>query len=626
MLIFSSGCSKKAAPPPKPKVKPAAVKAKLQPEVPGELLARARLVMARDPSQAMAWLRRYAGAISAGAKRQSMEDLDAWSVLVEINRTGRASMVLPGHDRAITALAFSGDDELFASGDEAGLVKLWKWKARRPHGELSAEDGGGKAITVLLFAPDGQTLASAYAGGDVTLWNLGSGGPMPRTARLGAEVTGLAFSKDSKRLKVSGGETQIMVNVTTGAAPDGSAGSASIFPPEKERHWLAAPRPDGGLKLVQDGLSKGSKARVLQLKGHRKKVTCTAFSSDGGRLASGSEGGRIRLWRLSLQPLVRWNDLTRGKARGAALTGDGRGVVLVDNKGGVCVHTTAGQSRRCLPQRRRRKANLELGASRNGRWLLVRSGNAARVWNLMSGKIRGVAVELDELTALSPDGGTLALVTYDGELLLRSTATGTEITRSKERHAGSRVQEVYAVTYSPGGERLATSRKDGSVQIWNAVTLAPVGRALMAGVQIPDTPVFTNDAAQLIVGERSGRVAFWDAKKGILNKRAPKAHSGQVTALALAPDGELMASAGSEGQERLWYLGARKPRDLPLGIPGGACRGLGFTSDGRELICVTTAGLVATWDLWAATPEEIRKQIDGQTNVHVDREGKVSLN
>lgn len=424
------GCSKKAAPPPK-KVEPKVDKKAPPPEKPGELLARARLAMERDPAGALATLRRFAVAIKGKAEAHRLEALDAWTMLVTINRT-----------------------------------------------------------------------------------------------RLDA-------AEKAKMLKPS---------------PE----------PEKAKEPIPSPPPPPAPTLG----------------------------------------------------LITEADLVSGRVRRALFTGDGGGVVLMERKGGLCVHEPTGGSRRCLPRRRRRVAYLSLDASRNGRWLMVRGGNAARVWDLTSGRIRGVAVELDELAALSPDGGTLALSTYDGELMLRSTAAAEELRRSSERHPGPRAQEVYAITYSPGGTRLVTVRKDGSAQLWDAATLKLVGRVMMAGLQPPDLPKFTVDDAQMVVGERSGRVAFWDAGKATLNRRMPRAHAARVTALAFSPDGVLMASAGAEKQVKLWDLKTRKPLSLGLTTPAGACADLVFSRDGHALRCLTAEGHVTSWDLRPAAPAAMIELID----------------
>ena len=120
-------------------------------------------------------------------------------------------------------------------------------------------------------------------------------------------------------------------------------------------------------------------------------------------------------------------------------------------------------------------------------------------------------------------------------------------------------------------------------------------------------------------------MAFWDAHKGELIRRSPKVHTGEVTAVAFAAKSALMATAGKEGQIKIWDLPARKPRGPTLSIPGGTCQDLAFTAEDRHLVCAGPKGLITTWDLHTATTQAMKKIIDEATNIHVDDTGKVSL-
>ncbi len=621
-LAFS--CSKEAPPPQKAKPKP--VKPKPKPEVPGEVLARAGLVLDRDPTLAMAWLRRFAERVKGDPEAHRLELLDAWIMLAQLHARGRGAALLRGHEQQVTALAFSGDGKLLASGDGGGVVRLWRRGARVAHGQLSSDAGKSKAISALTFSPDRQTLAAAQPGGLVLLWNLGDDGPRPRELRPGGEATRLSFSADSAWLWVHLPEGPRALSVSGAGGPDAStpAGKPPRAPASAPApSWQITAREDGALEVASQG--SGAPARQLTLRGHKGRPGISAASPDGHWLASAGLGGEVRLWRVGGDALERTVTLAGGDVRAALITGDGGGVVVMHRKGKVCVHDPAGKSRRCLPNKRRGKRQVKLGASRDGKWLLVRSGNRASVWSLSSGSLRSVAVELDELAAISPKGDTLALSTYDGELMLRTTATAAEIRRSRDLHPGSRLQEVYGVTYSPNGTRLVTARRDGSVQMWKANDLSLVGRAIMGGVQPPDLPTFTLDDEQMVVGERSGRVAFWDSHKATLIRRAPRAHTGRINAIAFSTDETLMATAGEDRKLVLWDLASRKPRPRSLATAAGPCADLGFAADGASLICVTSQGKVTSWDLRPAVPAAMITFIDAQTNLRVDRDGKTSL-
>jgi WD40 repeat protein len=54
------------------------------------------------------------------------------------------------------------------------------------------------------------------------------------------------------------------------------------------------------VEWARDGSSKGV-PRALDLKGHSRKVMSAAISADGGRAATASEDGTLRVWRLDVR-------------------------------------------------------------------------------------------------------------------------------------------------------------------------------------------------------------------------------------------------------------------------------------------------------------------------------------
>jgi WD40 domain-containing protein len=102
---------------------------------------------------------------------------------------------------------------------------------------------------------------------------------------------------------------------------------------------------------------------------------------------------------------------------------------------------------------------------------------------------------------------------------------------------------------------------------------------------------FSADGVLLASGGEDRKLAVWDVRAG-----APRwihvEEKGSVEALALAPDGRVLASGG-DGGVKLWDLPAGKLRRV---LAGPRVRAVAFSADGRRLAGGAQDGTVLLWD------------------------------
>ena len=97
--------------------------------------------------------------------------------VVRIVRTadGGIDAEIRRHTDWITAVEFSPDGKLLASGDRAGNAFLWETRGAREHAVLKGHGGG---ITAVSWRSDGAVLATASEDGRIRLWDRKTGDKM----------------------------------------------------------------------------------------------------------------------------------------------------------------------------------------------------------------------------------------------------------------------------------------------------------------------------------------------------------------------------------------------------------------------------------------------------------------
>ncbi len=173
--------------------------------------------------------------------------------------TGKEIATFRAHTGAVTALAFSPDGKLLASGSSDATVKLWEagsWK------ELASFDARDGEVRSLAFSPDGKTLAVGIRYGTVRIYDVPGRKERANFKGHVSDVWAVGFTPDGKTLATGNGD------------------------------W---DRP-GEVKLWD--------AETLKQRGtlpHTGEVLALAISRDG-LLAAGSWDKTIKVWDLTKHP------------------------------------------------------------------------------------------------------------------------------------------------------------------------------------------------------------------------------------------------------------------------------------------------------------------------------------
>ena len=118
-----------------------------------------------------------------------------------------------------------------------------------------------------------------------------------------------------------------------------------------------------------------------------------------------------------------------------------------------------------------------------------------------------------EDVAFSPDGKTLAMASYEGNVQLWDVATG-KLLETLKGHSSA----VQAVVFSPDGRTLASGSTDQTVRLWNVETRRELMQLDPGSVELGAvyTLAFSPDGKQLLAGGQGG-TAFWSAAPIVWN-------------------------------------------------------------------------------------------------------------
>ena len=524
---------------------------------------------------------------------------------------------LVGHTSAISALAFSPDGKLLASGDQKDTaIRLWDVAAARELRRLTGHTGW---IRSLAFSPDGTMLASGSTDKTVLLWDVATGQPL-RTLTGHTDFLGnLAFSPDGTSLaSVSRDGTARLWDVATGKQREAFRYTAPVSSQTTQPFWLT------GVSFSPDGqrLAVGSVSGSIyvlntsdgrldrELKGHAGWVVIRglSYSPDGNLIASASLDGTVRLWsaqtgadRGVIQAGLRLLGLSWNPAGGAL-------IVSSDTSGSLAIWDT---TRRELKKSMllAQGAVIALAYTERGAALATGGINGmAKVQVLATGEtipLSGGAATSQYLAFLSET--ELVAVSDNGDVMLLTVVGANQ---AQQRQLKGLDGLALTVAVSRDRRLIAAGNERGDVIIWDARSFE-VQRTLRGlggpAVHLAFNREGTELAAVTNAPADHPKVIVWDVASG--NRRTTfSGHKAPVTALAMPAGADLVASASSDGSLKLWQAASgEEVRTMTAPANQGWYSSLAFSPDGQLMVTGSLDGQVA---FWKATNGERLSSVD----------------
>lgn len=247
-------------------------------------------------------------ALSSDGNSLAAGQADGKIFLRDLERQATGLIPLQGQEEPVTALAFSPDRTLLASGGKGGAILLWNLAGRNTR-PAAAPRRLEDSVTALAFSLENRWLVAGGAAlGRSLSWKLPAMVPAEwDLINHPGSVSAVAFSRDGRWLVTAGedGQARAYPSPSFGAAdpallPNEHRDGITAMALSRDGRWLVTAGADGPAWLWSLPLRSDSDPIPLPRE-YTGALTALAFSPDGRQLASGGHDRTVRLWSLEPQ-------------------------------------------------------------------------------------------------------------------------------------------------------------------------------------------------------------------------------------------------------------------------------------------------------------------------------------
>ena len=382
---------------------------------------------------------------------------------------------------------------------------------------------------------------------------------LPRLQQLVTQMLDMDASKRPAsvaiiRQELQGMSTQILIGKTNplpASLPQGYQPPASLPPtPTVQRKaagvgFRASPPAPGSMRFSCNG--------------HSSRITAVAWSPAGTHIVSSSYDKSVRIWSTThgFSEIIYRSHWDRVQA--AAWSPDGKRIASAGSDKTVQIWDAATGSP-IFTYRGHALSVMALAWSPDS--TRIASGGddkSVQVWDVNSGTLlhthRGHSSRV-QTVVWSPDGRHIASGSDDRTVQVwmplkpKSTFFSKFLLTHSESSYRGHAAKVYAVAWSPNGQRLASVSADKTLQVWDAASNKKffIYRNNSASL---NTIAWSPDSRYIAAGGNDKMAHIWDGftRQGVYTYHG---HTGYITSIAWSPDGKLLASASVDRTIQVW--------------------------------------------------------------------------
>lgn len=443
----------------------------------------------------------------------------------------------------------------------------WGYFRGRAQNDRATLIGHTGRVNAVAWSPIGKEIASCGQDGLVKFWDAASGKEIASLVAHAGGGLALAFSERGELLATAGAD-----------------GTAKL--------WDVASR-----KIVGTFF------------GHLGAVRAVAISPDASTLVTAGDDGTVRFWDVVSRraTATRW-----GRPGSRKLSADDPsqivhsiayspdGTLVASGGYGVVRLFEASSAVEKSMLTVAEGAVTALSFSRQGTTLAAGTDGAIYRWDVESLVPRSAPLAIDgRVNGLrySTDGRMLAAATDRAALLFRQPADRPgEAPLRLAGHVGA----VTGVALAPNGQAVVSSGDDGTLRLWDpqSGSVDKIEPDVVLRSRRPASAItyFADGKRMAVAG--ADAITLWNLSDGV-ETATLKSPSGDITQIAVSPDGTRLASAGKDWPILIWDLATQRVA-AALNGHTGSVNSIRFSLDGKLVISGSDDGTVRLWDAAAA--------------------------